>query len=412
MANKKTKNSKKNSKKQVAVMSNNTKIVPIIVAIVAVVVVLVTLISCNKKNDLGKLQGKVKQEEKEEIKPKEETNKLDDVVYYEKINNVTPARMSYEVLNSSTVSETDTEAPVITLNGDEEMYLEYMEDDYLEEGATYTDNKDGNGTITTPTRITLNGNKVDSIDKENMGTYLVFYVYKDAAGNVGSAVRTVVVADTKGPNVVATYERTGNTGTNNNMGQGYSVYTFEVTDPSGVAGVKIALKDENANQDSAWFENNGEELTNNSYTAYANGTYIVYAKDASENANESFTEVEINTVPTRSGNMWTRNVIIGNEGDSFTNIKIYKNQSRFKTNGERRDATEDDFASVPYITHTDGSEGYKEGDNFITITGTTYSGDHWYYFMFDRTSTDENGVTTTEEKVIVQEHCPNGIDDN
>ncbi|WP_299115472.1 immunoglobulin-like domain-containing protein [uncultured Winogradskyella sp.] len=85
----------------------------------------------------------------------------------------------------------DTTAPVITLNGASTINLN-VGDAYNEQGATATDNIDGNLTSSIVTTGTVNTNVA--------GTYTVTYSVSDAAGNNASATRTVVVsADTVAP---------------------------------------------------------------------------------------------------------------------------------------------------------------------------------------------------------------------
>ena len=85
----------------------------------------------------------------------------------------------------------DTTAPVITLNGASTVNLN-VGDAYNEQGATATDNIDGDLTASIVTTGSVNTNVA--------GTYTVTYSVSDAAGNTASATRTVVVsADTTAP---------------------------------------------------------------------------------------------------------------------------------------------------------------------------------------------------------------------
>ena len=87
----------------------------------------------------------------------------------------------------------DTQAPQIRLNGKLNNYLEYMEDNYVEEGATVTDNYDEGISNLQPSLITyskLNENgdyvkvgNVDSVDTTKEGLYKLFYNYTDTSGN-------------------------------------------------------------------------------------------------------------------------------------------------------------------------------------------------------------------------------------
>ncbi|MEH6536949.1 MAG: immunoglobulin-like domain-containing protein [Psychroserpens sp.] len=96
-----------------------------------------------------------------------------------------------EVERTVTVNP-DTTAPVIILVGDSTINLN-LGDAYTEQGATATDNLDGNLTSS----IAITG----TVNTTTAGTYLVNYNVSDAAGNAATPViRTVnVVADTTAP---------------------------------------------------------------------------------------------------------------------------------------------------------------------------------------------------------------------
>lgn len=76
----------------------------------------------------------------------------------------------------------DTTAPVVTLNGAEQITIS-LNTPFVDPGATATDDKDGSVTATAD--ITVN--------KDLVGTYKITYSATDAAGNVGEATRTVIV---------------------------------------------------------------------------------------------------------------------------------------------------------------------------------------------------------------------------
>lgn len=76
----------------------------------------------------------------------------------------------------------DTTAPVVTLTGAASMTIS-LQDNYTEMGATATDDEDGE---ITPT---VSG----AVNEDLTGTYTITYTATDAAGNVGTATRTVIV---------------------------------------------------------------------------------------------------------------------------------------------------------------------------------------------------------------------------
>ena len=88
-------------------------------------------------------------------------------------------------VNVTTLTPPDTTPPVITLNGSSTINLN-VGDTYTEQGATATDNVDGN--------ITANIVITGTVNTSAAGTYLVNYNVSDAAGNAATQVtRTVIV---------------------------------------------------------------------------------------------------------------------------------------------------------------------------------------------------------------------------
>ncbi|MFN8153436.1 MAG: DUF5011 domain-containing protein [Bacteroidia bacterium] len=82
-------------------------------------------------------------------------------------------------------SKDDTEAPLITLIGDNPHEID-MFDTYTDPGATAEDNEDGN----LSSSITVDASDVDNTMP---GHYEVYYSVSDAAGNTGTATREVHV---------------------------------------------------------------------------------------------------------------------------------------------------------------------------------------------------------------------------
>jgi hypothetical protein len=78
----------------------------------------------------------------------------------------------------------DTTAPVVTLNGSESVTIS-LQGSYSEVGATANDDEDGVITVTT----------TGTVDVNKTGTYTVTYSATDAAGNEGTATRTVTVVN-------------------------------------------------------------------------------------------------------------------------------------------------------------------------------------------------------------------------
>ncbi|MES2590434.1 MAG: immunoglobulin-like domain-containing protein [Bacteroidota bacterium] len=78
----------------------------------------------------------------------------------------------------------DTTAPVVTLNGASTQTIS-LQGTYTEQNATATDDEDG--TLTPTTSGTVN--------KDQTGEYIITYTATDAAGNVGTATRTITVVN-------------------------------------------------------------------------------------------------------------------------------------------------------------------------------------------------------------------------
>lgn len=85
-----------------------------------------------------------------------------------------------------TVIVRDTTDPVVTLNGDSTVYVEYG-GSYTELGAEAYDEHTGSS----PTNI-----GGDTVDPNTVGTYVITYSSTDYSGNIGIATRTVIVQDT------------------------------------------------------------------------------------------------------------------------------------------------------------------------------------------------------------------------
>ena len=89
-----------------------------------------------------------------------------------------------------TVPPPDTTAPVITVTGGDVTLPEGAS--YVEQGATCTDDRDGDLAVTTS----------GTVDVNTVGAYTVTYTCTDSAGNGATATRTVVVTDSDSPTIV------------------------------------------------------------------------------------------------------------------------------------------------------------------------------------------------------------------
>ncbi|MEY3480303.1 MAG: hypothetical protein RIQ71_1078 [Verrucomicrobiota bacterium] len=91
-------------------------------------------------------------------------------------------------LNASSATPADTNAPVITILGDNPLVLA-VGSTFNDPSATATDNVDGSVTVTSS----------GSVNTAIPGSYTITYSAIDAAGNTASATRTVNVVDTTAP---------------------------------------------------------------------------------------------------------------------------------------------------------------------------------------------------------------------
>ena len=83
----------------------------------------------------------------------------------------------------------DTTAPVITVTGGDVTLPEGAS--YVEQGATCTDDRDGN----------LAATPSGTVDATTVGTYTVTFTCTDSAGNEATATRTVIVTDGTPPTI-------------------------------------------------------------------------------------------------------------------------------------------------------------------------------------------------------------------
>ncbi|TMP31316.1 BspA family leucine-rich repeat surface protein [Pseudoalteromonas rubra] len=87
---------------------------------------------------------------------------------------------------TSDTSKLDTTAPVITIKGDKSVQV-VLGNNYVELGASATDETDGEVAVTISGNLNLN----------QLGTYTITYAAADKAGNAASAQRTVLVVAPK-----------------------------------------------------------------------------------------------------------------------------------------------------------------------------------------------------------------------
>jgi hypothetical protein len=99
----------------------------------------------------------------------------------------------------------DTTAPVITLQGDASMD-HILNADFTDPGYTALDDEDGD--LTSSVTVDLS-----EFNEDETGTYTIAYSVSDAAGNVGTATRTVMVKN-EAASLAGAYAVAGSDGTN------------------------------------------------------------------------------------------------------------------------------------------------------------------------------------------------------
>ncbi len=117
--------------------------------------------------------------------------------YYVTYNCIDGSTNSAEEITRTVIVQ-DTEKPVITLTGDSTITLEYGVDTYVENGATCSDNYDGDCTLD----IVIDASE---LDVNTVGIYSIYYDVTDTQTNEAiQVVRTVRVVDTESPVVTLT----------------------------------------------------------------------------------------------------------------------------------------------------------------------------------------------------------------
>ena len=104
----------------------------------------------------------------------------------EKIESCKINRPKIKPVKKSRLNIYDDKPPTITLNGDSTISIKSGEK-YIEQGAVATDNVDGS----------LSVNISEEVDSNRVGTYTLFYIAKDRAGNSTITTRIVNVGSVK-----------------------------------------------------------------------------------------------------------------------------------------------------------------------------------------------------------------------
>lgn len=124
------------------------------------------------------------------------------------------AGLASSIIYTGCKDDEDSEAPVITITGDAAKTVS-LNGSYTDEGATAYDETDGEVTVTSDASST-------NPDMNNAGVYTITYTATDAAGNVGTATRTVTVRNDA-------YDLAGSYGTTETPGGGVWTQTITVS---------------------------------------------------------------------------------------------------------------------------------------------------------------------------------------
>lgn len=182
-----------------------------------------------------------------------------------------------KVYATRAIKVVDTTDPVIVLNGDKEKSL-VQTSNYIEEGATCTDNYDGD--ITKEIKIE------QEVDTNKVGEYIVTYTVSDNSGNKTLITRKVIV--TEKPKVIiqkivvednggAPVAPTAQAGLVTNMNFTSDGFNISGCASLGVVPTSLSLNDSNYNI----------TVNSNCYSGVinlsnlANGTYTLYINSAS-----------------------------------------------------------------------------------------------------------------------------------
>ena len=125
---------------------------------------------------------------------------------YDKWKRAADAEYTLHETETCTNCLADTNAPVITLNGDNTINL-HIGNTYTELGAKAVDDKDGD----VSTKIIVKG----SVNTNVVGTYTITYTVSDTAGNISEVTRTVNVQEKEKETKKETEKETKKENTNN-----------------------------------------------------------------------------------------------------------------------------------------------------------------------------------------------------
>ena len=376
------------------------KIVGIVAAVLVVAALIVSLVSCQKKKSNSDKPKERRVEDKGK-KPKKKDDKKLDVVDNNSgfvVNSNFTVNKSSKVSNLSNKTSGSGKTPEkvvkydteVTLNGDSEIALEYKEESYNEEGAKYTNKKNNiivsNGDVS-DIKIYNDGQEVDSLTIDSpVGQYSVVYSYTNPDGETLTATRTVTIQDTTAPTIAYTKAVEGNS----------AVYTITVTDNSEIGSVDV--------------DGTALTATNNQYkfTATANGSYTVTAKDIYENTStetltvsELITDDELDgalTVGNVTGSSTKRRTITRNGADNVRYAYTYSDHSDEVTTSTFKNPETGQYNN-PVTIDGDPRTVTTVNGNSTQISNSQGRNHYYVYYEVSKTTGDYTATASTVKHV-------------
>lgn len=328
----------------------------------------------------------------------------------------------------------DTEAPVITLNGSSSISLT-LGDTYTEQGATATDNVDGNLTSS----IVIGG---DMVNTNIAGTYVVTYNVSDAAGNAATEVtRTVTVnADTTAPVITLngasnvtlelgqTYNEQGATATDNVDGNitssiviggdtvntnvaGTYVVTYNVSDAAGNAATQVTRTvTVNPDTTAPVITLNGAATIN----LTVGDTYTEQGATATDNYDGNLTSsiVITGTVNTNVAGVYTVNYNVsdssGNAANQVSRTVNVDEASSGCTGGVSTFPYSESFESGDGWTQAGGDDGNwvrNSGSTPSNTTGPSSAANGSFYMFLEASTNNSPGQIGPNATAILVSPC-------
>lgn len=278
-----------------------------------------------------------------------------------------------EEKTTTTTKEKDSEKPVITLNGEENVRIT-VGNVFKDPGVKATDNIDGDIT----SKVTITG----KVNEKVPATYILIYTIKDSSGNSAKVSRKVIVEEKTTTTTNRTTNRT-TTKTTKYTTKYTTRYTTKKTTTRKIASPTIILSG-----NSTVTINQGSSYKEPGYSARdAYGTNLTSRVKVTSNINTSragsYTIKYTVTDSYGNTSSKTRTVIVKSSGTGVTSIKVTPNTATIQKNKTLRltvtkspsNATNSGYtySSSNSNIATVNSSGVVTGKNVGTVTITVKS---------------------------------------